>query len=404
MFFKLDSAELTPDDRTSLDSYAAKYVAAASAEAVKVEGFASVDGPADHNMPLSQQRAQAVADYLVSKGIPKDKVSARGLGETDKFSKTDLPANRRATVAPKPPSAPAPATPVPPGPTGPAGQNPLDPSSDAFKKAMEETLKNSAEAEDWIRNRLTSNKLRPDPNNSSGDMVMYKDKTTRLTDVIDETVKDGKAAPIKAPSLVTEQTVQRIAGQVLLAASPGGGKMGGKSLVNISVYLQYTFIPSTPGTVHTPIPGGPETKDQPAHQVQFQITAELHGKDESGIEVSGTVTGAFFADEKGKSIKWQSGNVGAQVAWVQTFLDGNLQVGPQLQVTFGGSRAMMNQTQRIDWTPTGQITAAAQAQFKVPGFKGHLLAGWQAGAGVTAPGGGTATVDRSVGFTLTYQF
>ena len=75
-----------------------------------------------------------------------------------------------------------------------------------------------------------------------------------------------------------------------------------------------------------------------------------------------------------------------------------------MQVTFGGARAVMDTTQRIEWTPTGQITAAAQAQFKVPGFKGHLLAGWQAGVSGTAPAGGGATVDRSVGFTLTYQF
>lgn len=32
---------------------------------------------------LSERRAQSVVDYLISKGIPADKISARGMGESN---------------------------------------------------------------------------------------------------------------------------------------------------------------------------------------------------------------------------------------------------------------------------------------------------------------------------------
>jgi len=388
MFFKSDEADLTPDDRTALDSYAAQYVAVGSADPVKVEGWASVDGVASRNEALSKLRAQKVAEYLSSRGIPNDRISARGMGPTDQFDNKNHAANRRATIAPSVASiAAAPAKP--------------DPGTVETNKAPDNPVVDEDGANAWIRDQLKTNGLRPDPLNTSGTKVMYKNRTTSLTDVISDTVVAGLKASIKSPQLITPQRVQRIAGEVLIAASPGGGKVGGKSLLNVSIYLQYQFIPKA---LHTPLSGGPGSADQPASQVQFQITAELHGKDESGIEISGSVSGTFFADEKGKRIEWQSASGGAQIGWVQNFLDGNLQVGPQLQISFGGSRALMNQTQRIEWTPTGQISAGAQAQFKVPGFSGHLLVGWQAGGSLTLPAGAKATADRSVGFTLTYQF
>lgn len=279
---------------------------------------------------------------------------------------------------------------------------PIDPNSPEFKKAIQDTIANANEADDWIRKQLTTNNLRPDQVNTSGDKVLYKNKTTDLTDVIKDTVNEGKKAPIKAPELITSERVQRIAGEVLLAAAPGGGKMGGKSLLNVNIQITYTFIPET---LHTPVKGGPGTADQPAHQLQFGIDLALHSQDESGFEITGIATATCFADEKGQSIKVQSATGGLQLAWVQNFLNGNLQVSPQLQVTFGGSRADVDgQSHALKWTPTGQISAGGQALFKVPGFKGHVWVGWQAAASVTDPKGGTPTVDRSVGFVLQFQF
>ena len=39
-------------------------------------------GNDDYNMSLSQQRANSVVNYLVSKGISRSRLSAKGYGET----------------------------------------------------------------------------------------------------------------------------------------------------------------------------------------------------------------------------------------------------------------------------------------------------------------------------------
>ncbi|MDW5499836.1 porin OmpA [Pseudomonas lundensis] len=50
---------------------------------VVVLGYTDAVGSEKYNQKLSEQRAQSVVDYLVSKGIPSDKISARGMGKAD---------------------------------------------------------------------------------------------------------------------------------------------------------------------------------------------------------------------------------------------------------------------------------------------------------------------------------
>lgn len=47
-----------------------------------IEGFASSVGKAKYNMELSKKRAKSVKEYLVRNGIPKEKLSIQGFGET----------------------------------------------------------------------------------------------------------------------------------------------------------------------------------------------------------------------------------------------------------------------------------------------------------------------------------
>jgi outer membrane protein OmpA-like peptidoglycan-associated protein len=77
--FDWDSAKIRPSERTSLDE-AVKVLLAHEGYAVKIEGHASAEGPVEHNNKLAQKRADAVASYLVSKGVPKDSVTATGFG------------------------------------------------------------------------------------------------------------------------------------------------------------------------------------------------------------------------------------------------------------------------------------------------------------------------------------
>jgi outer membrane protein OmpA-like peptidoglycan-associated protein len=400
IFFAKDAADLTADDKASLDAYAKAYTNARSTDPVTIDGFASNEGDAGHNKDLSQKRAQTVADYLVSKGVAKDTVTVMPPhGGTKQFG-DDLPSNRRVTLAPKPPAAPAT--------TAPAKPIDIDPNSPQNQKAIQDALKgsekkekNAAEADDWIRKHLKDGGLRPDPLNDSGDYVMFNNGTTKLTDVIDSTVKDGQKAPIQAPDLITPDRVQKIAGQILRDAIPKVPGPPGKNPANTSLSLQYQFVPFTD---HKGLSDGKTSTDQPAHQIQLNITAKFHGEDESGAEIQGQLTGTLFADGANKNIQWQQVQGGAQVAWVQKFFNDNLEISPQLAVSFGGSRAPMGQTQTLQWTPTGQVTAGGQVTFKVPGFKGKLLVGTQGQVGVTGPSNSQPTFDKTWVFTLTYNF
>ncbi|MFD1803046.1 porin OmpA [Mixta tenebrionis] len=50
---------------------------------VIVLGYTDRIGSDQYNQKLSEKRAQSVVDYLVSKGIPANKISARGMGESN---------------------------------------------------------------------------------------------------------------------------------------------------------------------------------------------------------------------------------------------------------------------------------------------------------------------------------
>jgi outer membrane protein OmpA-like peptidoglycan-associated protein len=60
-------------------------------------------GSAESNLALSQKRADAVATYLATQGVAKERVSAKGYGETkpigDNATDAGRAANRRVEFA-----------------------------------------------------------------------------------------------------------------------------------------------------------------------------------------------------------------------------------------------------------------------------------------------------------------
>lgn len=66
---------------------------------VTIEGHTDIVGNAEKNLILSKERAKAVADYLVQKGVKPDRVTSHGYGSTRPLSTEDTPAahakNRR---------------------------------------------------------------------------------------------------------------------------------------------------------------------------------------------------------------------------------------------------------------------------------------------------------------------
>jgi outer membrane protein OmpA-like peptidoglycan-associated protein len=81
VLFVTDEATLLPAARTSLDSVAAA-LAGVTAETGKViiEGHTDSTGPRDYNVTLARRRAEAVQDYLVSRGAPRDLFRVEGVG------------------------------------------------------------------------------------------------------------------------------------------------------------------------------------------------------------------------------------------------------------------------------------------------------------------------------------
>ncbi|OOR90919.1 hypothetical protein B0181_04115 [Moraxella caviae] len=64
---------------------------------VQINGYASIEGSADFNRTLSQNRANAVARYLVNQGVSAHRIDSYGRGATTQFGSTYEP-NRRVEM------------------------------------------------------------------------------------------------------------------------------------------------------------------------------------------------------------------------------------------------------------------------------------------------------------------
>ena len=84
VLFNFNKATLKPEGQQALDQM---YTQLSNLDpkdgSVVVLGYTDAVGSDQYNQKLSEKRAQSVVDYLVSKGIPSDKISARGMGEAE---------------------------------------------------------------------------------------------------------------------------------------------------------------------------------------------------------------------------------------------------------------------------------------------------------------------------------
>ena len=79
VFFDWGKVEVTRDSEATLDKVAENYLA--NPAPLSVTGHSDRSGPAGTNRRSSRQRAQIVADYLASKGVPKSAMTVEGRGE-----------------------------------------------------------------------------------------------------------------------------------------------------------------------------------------------------------------------------------------------------------------------------------------------------------------------------------
>lgn len=101
VLYQIDRAELSPDGMRTAQKLA-DVLTQAPQSVVLIEGFTDSTGSADHNLQLSQRRADAVRAALVGLGVPQEKITTRGYGEAYPVaSNVDAPSrqlNRRVEI------------------------------------------------------------------------------------------------------------------------------------------------------------------------------------------------------------------------------------------------------------------------------------------------------------------
>lgn len=100
LFFEVDKWDILPESEPELRRMAALIKAAACK--VEISGHADKSGYADKNLILSQNRANAVREYLISLGCEASLLTATGYGDTRPIATNDTDEgrqqNRRVTV------------------------------------------------------------------------------------------------------------------------------------------------------------------------------------------------------------------------------------------------------------------------------------------------------------------
>ena len=99
--FAFDSAVLTAEDKATLDAAAARLKELQFVEGTAI-GHTDNIGTAEYNQKLSERRAQAVVDYLASKGVYPGRIKPIGMGLTkpiaDNATEEGRAQNRRVTI------------------------------------------------------------------------------------------------------------------------------------------------------------------------------------------------------------------------------------------------------------------------------------------------------------------
>jgi outer membrane protein OmpA-like peptidoglycan-associated protein len=94
VLFVTGKAELLPIARDRLNQVAKSLKELDDDKLVSVEGFTDSRGADDMNQRLSQDRANAVRDYLVSQGVKSEKLRSVGRGEANPVASNDTPEGR----------------------------------------------------------------------------------------------------------------------------------------------------------------------------------------------------------------------------------------------------------------------------------------------------------------------
>jgi outer membrane protein OmpA-like peptidoglycan-associated protein len=106
VLFASNHADLLPTAQVKLNEVALALTKQDAESKIVVEGHTDSQGEPAYNQDLSQRRAQSVRDYLVSRGMAADRVTAQGFGLTrpiaDNTSAEGRANNRRVEIVVQP--------------------------------------------------------------------------------------------------------------------------------------------------------------------------------------------------------------------------------------------------------------------------------------------------------------
>ncbi len=106
VLFTSGKSELLPAAQMKLNEVAKALTEQDPEALMVVEGHTDSQGGVDFNQKLSQQRAQVVRDYLVSRGVAADRITAEGFGPSRTVGDNATPEgranNRRVEIVVKP--------------------------------------------------------------------------------------------------------------------------------------------------------------------------------------------------------------------------------------------------------------------------------------------------------------
>jgi outer membrane protein OmpA-like peptidoglycan-associated protein len=94
VFFEYDSAEMRSVNAPLLDQVAASFLRLPEDRRLRIEGYSDAEGDDAYNFDLSYRRARNVLEYLVARGIPRERLVYVGYGEQRPIAPNDAPEGR----------------------------------------------------------------------------------------------------------------------------------------------------------------------------------------------------------------------------------------------------------------------------------------------------------------------
>ena len=81
-YFGFDKANLQAAGKHALNAMAKEANSRGTVQSVEIIGHADCVGSVEYNQKLSERRAKAAADYLMSLGMPANKITTKGVGKS----------------------------------------------------------------------------------------------------------------------------------------------------------------------------------------------------------------------------------------------------------------------------------------------------------------------------------